>query len=239
MKPGHTLTKWWQDFVAGRLRTPQDLIAASRAERPDSALQEDRFTRFPVDNAVWDVPKRLSAPAYLASEAYAKQGHRADWANVDPRLQRWAAMVVMAARKRGIPLYVHCALRGKDEQDRLVAEGFSRSTYPNGAHNIGEAVDIVHSVYDWRATKDEWFFIHTLGQDCLRRLNAGLPVKPTKLAPLGKLHLNWGGDDQTAKDTFRWDPAHWEISDFRNRRRVLPPSEPVRKSPSAILRDNR
>ena len=60
MKPGQVLTQWWQDYVAGRLRTSQGIHAASRRENPDKI--EDRFTSEPKDHQHWDVPDRLRAP---------------------------------------------------------------------------------------------------------------------------------------------------------------------------------
>lgn len=226
MKPGQVLTKWWQDYVAGGLRTPQGIHAASRAERPDKI--EDRFTTDPVDHAQWDVPQRLAARAFLASESYARQGNRADWQQVDPRMRQWAARLCLAAKAMDIPLYVHSAFRTKEQQDALLSRGVTKVGYPRSAHNIGEAVDIVHGVYHWDLTPLEWTFLHHLGQDVLRKLNSKLPKDK-------RLYLNWGGDDKTPQDKFRWDPAHWEILDYRDRIRRLPELVPVHMSPAVTV----
>jgi hypothetical protein len=226
MKPGQVMTKWWQDLVAGRLRTPQDIHAASRAETPDP--WEDRFTAEPT-SVRFDAPKRLAAPQFLASENYARQGFRADWQEVNPTLRQWAARVCLDAKARGIPLYVHSAFRSKAQQDDLVSRRVTRAAWPRSAHNIGEAVDIVHGVYHWDLTQDEWFFIHHLGLDALRRVNASLP-KAKQIA------LNWGGNDRTGSDTFAWDPAHWEIADFRKRIREIVPGVPIHMPPKALIR---
>ena len=226
MKPGQRLTRWWQEYVLGRLTSPQAIVAAARAENPDRV--EDRFTQVPVDNAVWDTPKRLQAPAFLASEAYAAQGQRADWQQCDPRMRLLAARVVLRAGKLGIPLYVHSAFRTKAEQDTLVRRGVTKAAYPRSAHNIGEAFDLVHGVYHWDLTKREWAYIQWLVQDELRKLNAKLP-KARKLA------LNWGGDDGSPGDNFKWDPAHWEVLDFRDRIRRMPVAAPVHMSPAVTV----
>jgi len=226
MKPGQCITKWWQDLVAGRLRTPQDIVAAARAEKPDR--YEDRFTQDPEDGVVWTAPARLMAHQFLTSGARAKQLHRADWQNTDKRLRVWAARVVLRAEKWGVPLYVHAAYRGKDEQDALLKAGTSKTRYPKSAHNIGEAVDIVHGVYHWNLTPDEWRFIRHLAVDELRKFNATLSASK-------RLHLNWGGDDGSAGDTFRWDPAHWEIVGYRARTAVLLEGVPVHSTPREIL----
>lgn len=221
MKPGQVLNKWWQDYVAGRLTTPQDLFRASREEIPDPAQAHDRLLETPADDR-WEAPERLKAPGWLHSTNYVRQSERADWNHADPRLMRWAALVVELARKREIPLYVHCCLRDEAEQNRLAAAGNSKVRYPNSAHNIAEAVDIVHGVFHWDMTPQEWRLIHVLGLLALDRINATLP-KARKLA------LTWGGNWSF------YDPAHWEISDYRSRVRRLPAGPPVRYTPRAIL----
>jgi len=222
MKSGQRLTRWWQEYVLGRLRTPQDLFAASRAEDPDKV--EDRFTQTAADNKEWDTPKRLRAYAFLTSSAYGKQQQRADWQQCDPRMRLLAAKVVLRAHALGIPLYVHSAYRTKAEQDALVSRGVTKAPYPRSAHNIGEAFDLVHGIYHWDLTVREWCYIQWLVQDELRKLNA-------KLAKAQKLHLNWGGNDGTPSDKFRWDPAHREILDYRDRIRELKDAVPVHMSP--------
>lgn len=226
MKPGQVLARWWQDLVAGRLRSPQDLFRTALFEVQSAP---DRFhSGVPDDGIKWDAPERLRDKAYWLSPRYLRQGEYADWQQVDRRLMRWAALLVEAARKRDVPLWVHCAFRTRAEQERLKAEGFTRLHWPNGAHNVGEAVDIVHGKFGWDMSPHEWMLIYKLGQECLRKLNATLPPKQ-------RLELNWGGDDGTKSDRFRWDPAHWEIADYRQRIRPLKALEPVRYMPRKIL----
>lgn len=215
--------RWWQQYVLGAFKTPQALYEASRAENPDPAKASDRFHETPEDGPLWDVPERLRAPQFISLSGYMSQQERADWRHVDPRLRYWAAKLVIAARKRGIPLYVHCALRDKAEQDRAFQRGYSKARYPLSAHNIGEAVDIVHGLYHWEMTKQEWQFLHVLGQLTLDRVNA-------TLKKADKLELTWGGDFKSL-----WDPAHWEITDFRTRRRDLPQAPPLHLTPDAIV----
>lgn len=226
MKPGQRLTRWWQQYVLGRLTTPQALVAAARAENPDKI--EDRFTQSPTDNKQWDTPKRLRAEAFLTSESYAKQQLRADWQQCDPRMRLLAARIVLRAHGLGIPLYVHSAFRTKAEQDDLVRRGVTKAPYPRSAHNIGEAFDLVHGVFHWELTAREWSFLHWLGQEELRKVNA-------KLSKDKRLEINWGGDDGIPSDTFKWDPAHWEVLDYRDRIRKMPVAVPVHMSPRVTV----
>lgn len=182
----------------------------------------------PTDNKEWDTPQRLRAVAFLASAAYAAQQQRADWQQCDPRMRLLAAKVVLRAAKIGIPLYVHSAFRTKAEQDNLVRGGVTKAPYPKSAHNIGEAFDLVHGVYHWELTKREWSYIAWLVNDELRKVNEGR-------LKADKLQLNWGGNDGSKTDTFKWDPAHWEILDYRARRRILPTLAPVHMSPAVTV----
>lgn len=219
------VSRWWQDYVAGRLRTPRALFNAAWGDSPDPAQSADRVFDVPDPGPTWDAPDRLKAPLHFRSESYMRQIRRADWSFCDPRLAVWAAVFQQMARKRDIPLYVHAALRPKSVQNALVAQGRSRAKYPRSAHNIGEAVDIVHGVFHWSMNESEWSLLHALGNMALDRCNAYLK------GPF-KLSLTWGGDFKRL-----YDPAHWEITDFRNRIRVLPePDAPVRFTPQDLLK---
>ena len=224
MKPGQVLTKWWQDLTAGRLRTPQAIRSASLAEIPDSAQSADRFFNEPQDGPTWDVPQRLQARHFILTDVHMRQWDLADWQHVDKRLARWAAVFIELARKRKIPLYVHCALRTEAEQAKVNSQGNSKAAYPRSAHNIGEAVDIVHGVFHWTLTHQEWAFLHVLGLRALDLVNRDLKK-------VDQLQLTWGGTFKTL-----YDPAHWEITDYRARIKRLPLGPPLRLTPRYILR---
>ena len=220
MKHGR-ISRAWQQYVMGRFKTPRQLTAALRSE--EGAMPPSRFHEIPKDDPTWRVPKRLAVlNSFFTSEGHLRQSLRADWAHCDPRLMGFTGRFIYEARRRGIPLYAHCALRDKAEQNRLFAAGHSKARYPRSAHNIGEAVDIVHGVFHWDMSRDEWRYLHLLGRRVLDTLNAGVPKAQ-------RLTLNWGGDF-----TSLYDPAHWEIADFRSRVRNLPPVDPLRLTPYAL-----
>lgn len=223
MKPGQRLTRWWQKLVAGRVTAPRELYQMALNEAPDPALAYTRFQGIPDDDN-WRAPERLKAPNFMRTESFLRQWDRADWQHVDPRLMKWSAMVIERARRRNIPLYVHSAFRTEAEQHQLVQRGVSRTRYPTSAHNIGEAVDLVHGVYHWDLTRQEWDLIRVLGELALDRLNATLPADE-------KLELEWGGHWRKP-----WDPAHWQIKGYQARTRHLPVQQPVRYTPRRMLR---
>lgn len=214
MKPGQRLTRWWQEYVSGRLRSPQAIVAAARAEIPPP---EDRFATVPdpVDNEEWDTPARLRAVSFLSSAVYSLQQYRADWQQCDPRMELLAARVVLRAAKLGVPLYVHSAFRTKAEQDEMIRRKVTKAPYPRSAHNIGEAFDLVHGTHQWNMTPREWAYLRWLVHDELRKINAKLP-KARKLE-LGQ--------------EISWDPAHFEVADYRDRIRRMPVQASLHRSP--------
>lgn len=217
---------WWHDYLAGRLTTPQQIYAASLAEYNGQATPERAFFGYDLDPGLgWDAPAKLQAPSHFRTTAWLRQCERADWAHVDSRLAVWSAVFIEMARKRNIPLYVHSALRDKLVQDAHYKRGTSKVRYPHSAHNIGEAVDVVHGTLHWEMNRQEWALLGVLGKLALERLNAKLPKDR-------KLTLIWGGDWRSF-----WDPAHWEIADYKARTRELSSVQPVRMTPRYILRN--
>lgn len=227
MKPGQRLCEWWQRYCAGARWSSRQLYAEAHGADP---LPPSRFFALPPDDpggGAWTAPERLRAPTFINSTGHLSQHDRADWRGVDRRLQYWAALFVEYARQRGVPLYVQCALRNRAAQEAARSRGYSRAAYGRSAHNIGEAVDIVHGLFHWDMTRDEWRLLHVLGLRALDRVNAQLP-RDRRLA------LTWGGDFKSL-----YDPAHWEITDYRARLRPLPDGEPVRQTPRRILSEAR
>lgn len=234
-KPGQKLTQWFQDLWNGRLGV-NEVFKAALVEKSGQADREERFFNTPDDGLAWQAPERLRANAHFHTQGWINQSEKADWQHVDHRLMRWSAMMVTAAKKRGIPLYVHSAFRTKAQQDAIPAAN-TRAKYPRSAHNIGEAVDLVHGTFHWDMSPQEWKLIHALGLECLRKLNETLPARPftdsngKRHYALPKLELTWGGNFKSL-----YDPAHWEIADYRSRLYIRGEGEPVRLTPAAILK---
>lgn len=209
---------WWQKYVAGVFKTPRSVYRAALASVPAAPLRFETGD----DGGAWDVPERLKSPRAFVGNAILRQHDLADWQNADPRLMRFVFVFVEMARQRQIPLYVHSCFRTPEAQARLKAGGRSRAGAGRSPHNIGEAVDIVHSVFHWDLTRDEWAFLHVLGRLALDRVNATLPKNE-------KLSLVWGGSFKTL-----YDPAHWEIEDFRKRLGPRPVGTPRRFTPRGL-----
>lgn len=219
------LTQWFSDMRNGRLKIGNLFRVARNEKYPP---QQRAF--FVEDKS--PPPQRLRFPGHFTENAHLRNNGRADWQGVDPRIKEFAARFVEEARKRGIPLYAHCAYRTKAEQTEAWASGNSKLQWPDAPHCKGLAVDIVHSVFHWDMSEAEWDYLRWLGYQVLHRINDQRPKKDWII-------LTWGGDwdgDGDIHDQRLYDPAHWEIADWRSRSYpTIQETEPVRLTPRAIL----
>lgn len=115
----------------------------------------------------------------------------------DDDILRFSQAFLRDLRKRGYPFFPHVYFRGRELQNRLRKQGVSKAVWGQSAHNYGMAVDIVHFGRYWDLTPTEWAVIGLIGKEVARRLN---------------LKVTWGGDWKF------YDPAHWELSDWKKRR---------------------
>lgn len=152
----------------------------------------------------------VSAPSYLElfrglvaydvvnSRKYRDRLAREDRTHAHSDIVRFADALCTELSSRGVPFFVHGIYRGENEQNRLYSEGHSKARFGSSPHNYGMAADIVHFGRYWELSKKEWFLIGQIGKEVARRLN---------------LKITWGGDWNF------YDPAHWELADWRQRAR--------------------
>jgi len=219
------IQRFWNLYKSGNLATPAAFLKALREAREtacgtkaDTAFE--RFNETLDDSFFRNVPDNLKAgTTYFTTEAHLRQHEVADWQNVDPEIQKFAALLIEALRKRGFPFYVHSAFRTPFEQEQLYKKGRSQAQFPFAAHCQGKAVDIVHSFHHWGLTNNEWLLIGKIGKEVATR---------------HKIPVTWGGDWSF------YDPAHWELTGWQ-RQTVLeiPVDDPVRKTPRSIKSDLR
>lgn len=211
------MTDFWQRYVAGDLTCLAKFKAAVAKERDQAAPDNsfDRFMGYYDEGPMWVAPSNLRNPPRIASEALLRQHARADWQQVDPRVRRFAAVLIEAARKQNIPLYVHTAFRSPEMQTEMFKKGRSKARPPVAAHVRGAAVDIVHSNFHWEMSKSEWAYIGKLGLDIASRLN--LPIE-------------WGGTWSF------YDPAHWELKQWKNNVRPVEVRQAETYTPRKLLK---
>lgn len=137
--------------------------------------------------------------AFLDTVKYRDQQLRANREGADPLIIEFSQKLVRAGARMGIPLYAHCIVRTVEDQQAAYALGRSRNDgskpYPHRAF----AVDIIHGVYGWMDNPKidhAWDVIGHLGFNVASSMS---------------IDIEWGGGW-----TF-YDPAHFELKDWRDR----------------------
>lgn len=149
-------------------------------------------------SAYADEMQGLVNRAFCFTEKYGEQQGRADRSVADPRIIEFERKFIKTAFKLGIPLFPHSIVRGSAEQNELFRQGRSKAKAGESPHNFGCAVDIIHGTKAWQLTRKQWAILGHLGAETAR--STGIKVK-------------WGGDWEF------FDPAHWELADWRDVRR--------------------
>lgn len=165
-----------------------------------------------LDHVAESVLQYQRSRDFFYSKYYLKTFDRADYYGAPAPLRVFTWRFMKALRARGLPFYVHTCWRSPDDQQKLKSDGFSQVA--RSPHQKSCAVDIVSAVDHWEIPETLWYYVGTLGES----------VAKSTPFPSG-VSMEWGG---------RWkffDPAHWQLSDWRQRPAVDWPHEPKRLSP--------
>ena len=138
--------------------------------------------------------------SFLLSERHKGQHNRADRSRGHPTLLEFERVLIKRFAKLGVPMFAHCVYRDDVEQQRLYVKGLSKAKPGQSAHNVGLAVDIVHGTKAWDLTRKQWDLVGHIGKE----VAASLGIK-----------VEWGGDWSF------YDPAHWELANWRDIGRSL------------------
>lgn len=132
----------------------------------------------------------------MKSQTYQTQQWRAVVEGAHPGILDFSRMLVKRMAKLNVPMYAHCIVRTEDEQRKLFIDGFTKDSPDDGLwpHKCG-AADIVHGVKQWGLDKHQWALVGHVGKEIV--------------APALGLKVVWGGDWKF------YDPAHWELANWR------------------------
>lgn len=194
--------------MADKIREAVERTAERQSVLPDPRRAKRVFPDPPAPPFISDTGYSQAMAAmvdteYIKTTAYSDQQYRADAYKAHPVIIEFTRMLIRRMRDRGVPLYAHCIWRDAQEQGRVFRAGHSKVEWPNSAHNRGCAVDIIHARKAWNLTPNQWSIIGHVGHE---------------IAAQNSFKLVWGGDDKAlgaAYDNFRWDPAHWELANWR------------------------
>lgn len=144
--------------------------------------------------------RRIADRDFLLTPAYKNAQLRAIRKDADPRILEFEKAFVKRCHGMGIPMFANEVIRTADRQKMLKLAG--RSKTDDGPHMYGMAVDLVHCKFAWDMSVKEWAFLGHIGKEVAQQLG---------------LRIVWGGDWRF------YDPAHWEIAQWRQQKsRVIP-----------------
>jgi len=129
-----------------------------------------------------------------------QQRLRAVRVGAHPEILRFTDLMMDRMDKVGIPVWPHAIVRSLEAQKQLKHDGFSRAGAGRSPHNFGLAVDLVHSIYAWDMSPEEWSFFGAIGKE---------------LAKQRTIAIQWGGDWPPLVRDVGWDPAHWQIKGWK------------------------
>lgn len=148
---------------------------------------------------------RTNSKEFYSSYALKLHG-RADWQGVHPEIRQFVFYFYTHMKKQQIPMYCHTVYRTPIEQEELYKRGFSYLT--DGPHMRSCAVNIVHQNRHWECTPAFWSYCGKIGKEIIKAYN---------------LNLEWGGDWKRP-----YDPAHWQVKDWKNYAPVKPGAKQMR-----------
>lgn len=135
-----------------------------------------------------------------ASRKYQEQQWRALRIGAHPQLLQHMRFTIAKFKSMGIPVYAHTIVRSRAQQQKEFDEGDSKARPDKAPHVWGAAYDLIHSVYGWGLSKKQWEFMGHVGK---------------QLAISRSIPITWGGDWPPIVEKVGWDPAHWQLRNWR------------------------
>lgn len=148
-----------------------------------------------IDSGIETALSGMRDAQFLKSTKYQAQQWRAERNGAHSDILDFERLFIRKLAKLGVPMFAHNMVRTTTQQQELFVRGVSNAKGFDSPHPNGCAVDIVHSTRAWNLTKPEWSILGHIGKE---------------LASQNGFKLVWGGDWSF------YDPAHWELANWRS-----------------------
>lgn len=139
----------------------------------------------------------LRDPVAVQSPAFRAREMKASWDMADPDILAFASAFLKELKRQDLPFFAFQFYRGRKEQEAAFVNGTTKAHFGESPHNFGMAVDIVHFGKYWDLTNVQWSLLGVIGKEVARKKG---------------IKITWGGDWKF------YDPAHWELSDWQERK---------------------
>lgn len=117
-----------------------------------------------------------------------------------PKMLLFTNLFCAKMQKLQIPVYASEIVRTPERQAQLFRDGFSKAKGTKAPHPYGCASDIIHAKLGWNLTQKQWEFFGAIGKE---------------LAIQRGIAITWGGDWPPLKEGVGWDPAHWQLKNWK------------------------
>lgn len=149
----------------------------------------------PLPNRYDSALRYLRNPVFLAGARHKAQHWRADRTGAHPDILAFERAFIRRFKRLGVPMWAHCVQRSEATQRRHFVTGVTKARPGESPHNHGKAVDLVHGTRAWDIPKAAWDLIGHIGKEVAGQLG---------------VKVVWGGEWRF------YDPAHWELEDWRH-----------------------
>ena len=179
-----------------RVRARQSVVPDRQGLKVRRAYPPEPSGEAPEETSLRMALAEIANRQFCQSVKYGEQQWRADRRDAYPRILEFERLLVKRLRRLDVPVFASTIWRTNADQDAAFVMGHSKARAGESPHNWGCAVDIIHGVKGWDLSRRQWAIIGHMGKE---------------LAVQNSLKMTWGGDWSSL-----WDPAHWELSDWRD-----------------------
>lgn len=158
-------------------------------------------SRDSLPNDMRDALRAIQDPAYMRTPRYELQQWRATREGGHLLIREFEKAFIKRMKALNVPMYCHCMVRTPNEQGKVFVGGFSNNDGTKPYPHRHCAVDIVHSVFQWGMTKQQWQIIGHIGKE---------------VAKVRGIDITWGGGWNNP-----YDPAHWQLREWREREKEV------------------
>lgn len=154
-----------------------------------------------VTGNLQDALRGMQDFAFLKTQKHQEQQWRARREGAHPDILEFERVFIRRAAKLGIPMFALHVVRTADEQMALFKAGASRDSPEDGLwpHKCC-AVDLVHGRKAYDLTEQQWLLLGHIGHE---------------LAKAKGIEVEWGGDWKKPGQKLGWDPAHWQLAEWK------------------------
>lgn len=140
--------------------------------------------------------RSLTNRAFCEGTKYREQQGRARRAGAHSDILEFERRFVRRFLKLGVPVFCHSMVRTDAEQAAIYVRGASNAQPGQSPHGYGFALDLVHGIHAWDLRRAHWDLLGHVGKEIALQMG---------------VELTWGGDWRF------YDPAHWELKDWKSR----------------------